>query len=117
MLIRVNQKLILVDVLRHTNTNQNHILAVPSLVSGSQIGSVFFKNIIIKEYNQDREFIRDMTVSLHPDSGWETWNSAGDATFNSVIKNGEDVLSIKQTPSQSMWYSVDQYIEVKKDYL
>jgi endoglucanase len=98
------------------NTNQNHVLAVPTLVSGSQIGSVFFKNIIITEYNQNKEFIREIDVSLHIDSGWETWNSTGDAIFNSVIKNEENVLSIKQTPSQSMWYSVDQYIEVKKDH-
>ncbi len=95
------------------NINEDHIIAVPSLVSGSNQGSVFFQNILIKEYDEEKKLIQKIPVSFESPETWGKWNAQGNAKFKTIQEN---ILSIQNAPSQSIWYDINQYIEVKKDH-
>jgi endoglucanase len=97
------------------NTDDTNILAVPALVSGSQNGLIFFKQLVIAEYDEQKQLIREIPVTFESPDTWEKWNSEGDATFHVTDKNDENILSIRRTPAQSIWYDMNQYVELQKN--
>ncbi|WP_282054408.1 glycoside hydrolase family 5 protein [Maribacter luteus] len=75
---------------KYTVSDPNISYAVPALIGQGVGGTVFFDDVVIKEYDETGAFVRDInTFDFNKANGWYYWsaNASGEGGFSSTIGN------------------------------
>lgn len=100
----------------YTVSDNSSILAEPILYSGNNSGIVYYDNIVVSEYDENSDFIRniiDENITVNTtfyESTWQSWSNSVETVFNYEITEGYDdnySFSISNSGSFSNWYNHD----------
>lgn len=79
--------------------------AIPALIGEKAGGTVFFDNVIIKEYDENNTFVKDINLfDFNTQQGWSFWsaNNSGEGGFSDTEGyNDSSSIYIKNTTSDS----------------
>ncbi|MCK5146951.1 cellulase family glycosylhydrolase [bacterium] len=91
-------------------TDTTLIAGSPALVSFYNTGTVFFDDVVVKEYNETGQFIRDLVnTNIASDSMWYYWDTGSSAVFalSDQGHNDNHSLAISSSTDYAGWRSLD----------
>ncbi len=101
-------------------TDTNIDFAEPVLVAAQVEGKVYFDDIVIKEYDENDNFVREIyKANLNSLDGWSFWdvNGSGSSGVSSTVgHNDTGSLYIDGTTGDSNLFNLQQQFLVKPNY-